>query len=520
MAQPQITYVYGLLAPDTPELVAEHINERNKLWNTLVNRHLSTVDAFQSELKNTFPSIASEQAALATARMELAFAIKERSAEVPELKKGIKVQYDALRSLIDATPAIAAMSDRHSKDLFEQANFDIKGSFLWWPNHETLMQEFIRGRAKSISSAIRMNYRALSGDGSLYVTFKRPVPAVQLFGKCPTVGIMGQGRHRQLKITITTEGRKREDKQFATFPMIYHRPLPDGALVKQVRLMSWRIGTHRKYEVQFVMAGAAQRPMPAIARLAAGMDLGWRVTESGMRVASLMDSAGQVQHLELPPEWMLRSDYIDDIDVQLFAGLTPRLAEFREAAQRDDFAWIAAMLAKDKPHAPSLALKILQETTRPVPAALAQWGASLRGLVEEQAHLREKLQSQRLDIYRNFVADCCRRFHTLAMEKLNLKSLQQVHAGDAWIDHQRRIHRSRAALSILIRLFKEAERAGRINLSEHDTPYTTCTCHGCGHINKIESKLMVTCAKCGTVWDQDENSAANFLRKITPRRAA
>jgi hypothetical protein len=520
MAQPQTTYVYGMLAPDTPELVFEHINERNRLWNSLVNRHLATAEAFQAELKSVHPEIAREQAAHTSARMELAAAIKERKVDVPELKKRIKAQYDTLRGMIDSTPAIKAMSDRHSKDLFEQANCDIKASFLWWPNHETLMQEFLRARAKSISSAIRMHYRAINDDGSLYVTFKRPVPVVQLFGKCPTVEIVGEGRKRQLKITITTDGRKRDDKQFATFPMIYHRPLPDGALVKQVRLMTWRVGTHRKYEVQFVMAGAAQRPLPAAARLAAGMDLGWRVTESGMRVASLMDSVGQVQHLELPPEWMLRSDYIDDIDVQLFAALTPRLAKFREAAQGDDFAWIAIMLAKDKPHAPSLALKLLQETIRPVPAALAQWAASLRGLVEEQAHLREKLHAQRLDIYRNFVADCCRRFHTLAMEKLKLKSLQQVHAGDAWIDHQRRIHRSRAALSILIRLFKEAERAGRINLSEHDTPYTTCTCHGCGHINKIESKLMVTCAKCGTVWDQDENSAANFLHKITPRRAA
>lgn len=520
MAQNQFTFVYGLLAPDTPELVSAHINERNALWNRLVNRHLATVEAFESELKATHPAIAQEQAAHVQSRMNLAVAIKENRVELPDLKKQIKKQYDALRDMIESTPSIAELSDKHSKALFGQANLDIKASFLWWPNHETLMKEFIRARTKSMKTAVRMGYRAIDGDGSLYVTFKRPLPVIQLFGRCPTVSIVGEGRKRQLKMTVTTDGRKRDDKQFVTFPLVYHRPLPDGAMLKQIRLMSWRVGTRRKYEVQFVLAGAVQPEQPAVSRLVAGMDLGWRVTESGMRVATIMDSAGRIQHLELPAEWMLRSDYVEDIDKEMSASLAPVLEDFRALAKGKEAAWLAPTLAKEKPHAATVALKVLQAGDRFVPPAIGKWAASVRGLVEEQANLREKLRAQRLDVYRNFVSDCCRRFHTLAMEELDLKSLQQVHAGDAWIDHQRRSHRSRAALSILIRLFKEAKTAGRIALSEHGAPYTTCTCHACGHINTIESKLLVKCAKCGTIWDQDENSAANFLHKITPRHAA
>ncbi|NEX63437.1 zinc ribbon domain-containing protein [Noviherbaspirillum galbum] len=520
MAQHQITFVYGLLAPDTPELVDAHLNERNALWNRLINRHQATQTAFEAHLKQEFPHVASGQAQLAQERMALAIAVKDKVPDLQERKQRIKEQYDSLRALIDATPAIAALSQQHSQTLFELANQDIKASFLWWPNHETLMREFIQARARSLSKRMPLGYRAVAGEGSLYVTFKRPVPVLHLFGKCPTVAIVGEGRRRELKLTVATNGRCRADKQFATFPLIYHRPLPEGALVRQVRLVCRRVGSQRKYEAQFVLSGATRVEPPPGKKVAAGMDLGWRVTESGMRVATIVDEAGEGRHVELPADWMLRSDYVEDIDTQLSASLVPHIETFKSLALTRETAWLAPMLSRERPHAASLALKVLQAGQRPVPPAIAQWVASVRSLVEEQAHLREKLLAQRLDIYRKVVADCCRKYHTLSMEKLNLKSLQLVHGGDAWIDHQRRTHRHRAALSILIRLFKEAAHAKRIALAEHPAAYTTCTCHACGHINESKPTLEIKCAGCGVTWDQDENSATNFLIKIRPRHAA
>jgi len=327
-------------------------------------------------------------------------------------------------------------------------------------------------------------------------------------------------RKTTLSFTVTTDGRKRADKVLMTFPMIYHRAFPPGAMVKRVRVLAHLVGSRLVYEAQFILEvanHALDLPGP---RVPAGMDLGWRITDTGLRVATIMDIKGKVEQLERPATWMLRADYVEDLETALTNSLAPLLDSIR--TEIEDFPvspGLRNMLMAPRPAPSRVASLVLkhQRQGRAIPATLAGWLKVSRGMVEERAGLRRKLHAQRIDIYRNFVAMCTKNYHSIAIEDLNLGALARTQNGQDWIDFQRRSQRMRAAPSLLIRFLKEASATGKFELAKHDAANSTRACHLCGHLNHVKSNLRHTCEGCGANWDQDENASSNMLHKIAPR---
>lgn len=519
------TYVYGLLAPDNPELVATHLAERARVWNRLVELHDTSHRAFLQTLGARHPTVAAAQDQYEAARLALAEHRRSPGRSDPAtsgveatLKRAVQQRYvavvDALRPLKNDVRDITHESNaRFLKD----ANHLTASSFLWWPNRNALMHEVIRARQQALRRGGKLRRRNDSETGVLVIPFPNPVPAGHLDGKNPSLTIEGEGRKRTLRFTIATLGKKRDDKILASFPMVMHRPLPPDAMVKLARLVATRVGVSSRYELHIVIE-TAERPAHKQGDLSAAINMGWRITETGLRVAAVRFSDGTEEVLELPADWMLSFDYMEDLESSVRRAAitdTPRILPELELAPASLLAHVERIKANP---GTALGLRSLAERWSREAALSPQlhaWYQANRRRFDEAAHLRKNLLARRAAIYRNFVAALAPRVRMIALEQLDLSMLanRQKHDG-SWIVEQRRGHRQRAAISILRAVFAESERAGRFGVRRITAPYLSQECHSCGTRNVLGSPLLVTCSGCGSQWDQDFNNAANLLRAL------
>lgn len=520
------TYVFGLLAPDNPALVATHLAERARAWNRLAELHDTCHRAFLHELGEQHPGVRVAQDEYDATRRALAEHRQMDHADNPDardieaaLKRKIQQQYttiiNALKPLKDE---VRDLTHSFNARFLKEGNQLTGSSFLWWPNRNILMQEAIRARQQALRRGGRLRYRTDPETGTLAIPFPSPIPAAHLTGQCPNLEIRGEGRKRTLRFTVSTQGKKRDDKIVATFPMVMHRPLPADAMIKLARLVVSRIGASLKYEIHFVVETGLQlvaHPRP----LTAAINMGWRITETGLRVAALKFSDDTTEALELPADWMLSFDYMEDLQLAV-----------RKTAATDwplilpelDMAPPGVQLLVDRLRArpaTALGLRTLgREWAReaPLPPHLRSWYDANWRSFDEAARLRKRLLARRQAIYRNFVAQLAQRVRAIAIEQIDLATLSSRQKDDdSWLAGQRKAHRQRAALSTLRLFLLEASRAGLFTVDELKAPHLTQECHQCGTRNVVGSPLMVTCSGCSAQWDQDYNNASNLLRALS-----
>ncbi|MDT8840293.1 transposase [Paraburkholderia fungorum] len=519
------TYVFGLLPPDKPDLVATHLAERARVWNRLVELHEASHGAFMATLGAQHPDVGAAQQQYEQARQALADHRRNPGAggvPAPEiefaLKRAVQQRYAAItQALKPLKDAVRDLTHAANAQFLKEANQITGASFLWWPNRNLLMQEVIRARQQALRRGGKLRRRMDLETGVLAIPFASPVPASHLTGRCPNLAIEGDGRKRTLRFTIATLGKKRDDKVLASFPMVMHRQLPPDAMIKLARLVTTRVGVSLKYEIHLVVDMGVPL-LPKQGELTAAINMGWRITETGLRVAAIRFSDGSEEVLELPAEWMLRFDYMEDLEAGVrraaAADMPLILPELEQAPAKLRHS-VERITARP---GTALGLRALGEhwaREAPLPPHLHAWYHGHWRKFDEAVNLRKHLLARRTAIYRNFVANLGRRVREITIEQLDLAILANRQKNDdSWIVEQRRGHRQRAALSTLRAFLSESERAGRFAVHRLSIPYLSQECHICGTRNAVGSPLMVTCSGCAAQWDQDFNNAANLLRAI------
>jgi hypothetical protein len=518
------TYVFGLLAPDNPELVTTHLAERARVWNQLVELHDKSHSKFLQTLGARHPEVAVAQKCYEIARLELADHRRAagqagRASDVEAtLKRAVQQRYvavvDALKPLKSEVQGITHASNAN---FLKEASQLTGASFLWWPNRNALMHEVIRARQQALRRGGKLRRRNDAETGVLVIPFPNPVPAGHLAGKNASLTIEGEGRKRTLRFTVATLGKKRDDKILASFPMVMHRPLPPDAMVKLARLVTSRVGVAIRYAVHVVVETSGNL-VSKQGNLAAAINMGWRITETGLRVAAVRFSDGREEVLELPADWMLSFDYMEDLEASVRRAA---IAEMPLILPELELAPVSLrhQVERLKAHpGTALGLRALGERWSREAALSPQlqtWYQANRRKFDEAAHLRKSLLARRAAIYRNFVASIATRVNTIAIEQLDLSMLANRQKNDgSWIVEQRRGHRQRAAISTLRAFLAESERAGRFDVRRIAAPYLSQECHLCGIRNVLGSPLIVTCSGCGSQWDQDFNNASNLLRAL------
>jgi hypothetical protein len=318
-------------------------------------------------------------------------------------------------------------------------------------------------------------------------------------------------------LRVSSEGR---NPVWTTVDVVLHRQPPGDAQIKWIYLRRTRVGTHAHWQVQFVLSRAAGWAVGDEATDGAvGVEVGWRRTPQGLRVAVWRGSDGAGGELVLPDaeigRWA-RSDSLRATRDKSFNVVRDNLVAWLRTNAVP--AWLTeatATLAQWRSTFRLAALVIRWRAERfpgdeEAFAPLEAWRAQDKHLLEWEANGREKAIRWRDDFYRRFAADLRRRYQRLAVEAIDWGDLARVPGPEA-ASAQAAIRQWRfvAAAGRLVQLLTEKAPV----VVRRDPAGTTMDCHACGHANTRldNAERYHACAGCGAEWDVDENAALWLL---------
>lgn len=320
-----------------------------------------------------------------------------------------------------------------------------------------------------------------------------------------------------LHFRIGSEGRA---PVWAVIPFTLHRPLDPDSQIKWVHLIRYRIGTHFKWNVQFVLSKKSWARPDVSKTGSLGLNVGWRMKDSGeLRVAYWTGSDGRHEELALPAKWlagMRKTEDIRSIRDKLFDTVRESFAKWLSSISIPEWLKTATeFLPQWKAQKRLAYVSILWRTQRFAGdeeqfQAIEAWRQRDKHLYCYEANLRDQLQGERTSIYRNFAAAMRRTYQTAILGEMHLPDFHKLPkaeqpAAEAMIKE----HIRDACVSELNKCLKESMSKTIKAPSQNITK----KCHSCASIEEWDHKILVhTCSKCGITYDQDFCAATNLLR--------
>lgn len=516
-----ISYRYALLPPVAGwgDVAEREIALQRDLWNRLVGIERAHRSGIERALRRdgTYMAAADALAAL-TARFDALVAERREQrrqarakiatpqidAAIAALSEERRAAQQTIKPLrraawTGAAETVASLRNERYAAITEAR----QQSGLWWSNSNAVIASFDATLRRI--EPWQMVREAEDGDtGRLSVQIQRgcPVPAFLVGARSEArieltdAPARRDHRHGRLVATVHSDGRG--SRQTATWPIILHRPLPQGGVVKSLTISRRRNrrwpatpDDHRIWDWS-VSLSVEIPDATAEAGEACGIDIGWRKVEAGLRIATIVGESGGVEHVVLPRDWLAArlalAEAQGDLrrmldDAVLPAGVPPELrGEPRKLAD----AWGRVSHSR--------------------PGAGDDW-------LDEQHNHRSRLarlERQRLDFYRHAAAAIMRRYRLIGIDGGGLAHI----ASDRTLPPEaRRMRQWSAPHEFVQSLRNAARREGRV--FREISGASTLICHRCGHRNNVpesgRADLVWRCQGCRNVWDQDENAARNVL---------
>ena len=496
-----LNYKYGLFPPaDWDDICEREIHLQDLLWNRLVAIELG----YREDVENTvrqhalYCELAEQSAALG---LELEIVLTERRARrkaaraklaTPELDARIEDLAARRRKMWpDLKKARTAAFKAYREDLrpladkrYDDITTARQNSGLWWSNYNAVIASF-DGTLRRIKPW--QNPRALGEEGRLSGRL-----TVQIQQGCAAPAFLAGARSEAkldmdeaqwikrgksnwrprravLTATVRTDQRVRKT---ASWPVLMHRPLPPGAVIKSLTITRRRpVPSARQWKWEATFSVDIPDALPARVAAIAGVDLGWRKIESGLRVATIATSVGGVEHVILPGDMLDRRARI--------AGLMGRVVEESRELGADP---------------------VKHEDWRRLSLEIARWNR------------------RRRDIYRVAAADLINRCQLVGLDGSGIAAM----AADKRMPPETRRMRTWAAPAEFGAAVRDAGRRHGVKVEDIEGP-STLVCHICAHKNVVSEAtrldLIWRCAGCGSLWDQDENAARNCLKVVQETRA-
>jgi hypothetical protein len=333
------------------------------------------------------------------------------------------------------------------------------------------------------------------------------------------------GKRWLVSVRLGSSGVGNREPVWVDCPIVLHRPLPEGSVIKWVYLLrrreglrgnreAGRVETVWGYSLCFVITRAEGYDKEDRAEAGSvAIDVGWRLVEDGLRVAYWVGSDGREGSLVIPSE---RLEYarkcrdLQSIRDQHFDEIKARLLEY--VAGLDEVpAWLAegtAHLAQWRSKVKLL--QLLDKWQRhagdgEIYEALVAWRRKELHLCRWETDQREKWGRWRKDFYRCFWARLRREYRRAVVENLNVSQMRRKAGPEEERDGGLIPYRNFASVGLLLSL-------ATMDLVKRPAEYTTVTCHKCGKVcDWDKAELRHTCEHCGADWDQDANACRNLL---------
>ncbi len=457
----------------------------------------------------------------------LTTAMKPLKAELKEVRQAIRDARKAIRESEEAQALFATIdSDAHA-DLLRYREDYSKNQGLYWGTY--LLSE---AAVQAASKKPTLRFRRWTGEGSIGVQIQGGMSVEELLSCEDTRAQVvppdpaawdestpKSARRRlcrtKMRLRIGSDGR---EPIWAEFPVAMHRPFPDGATIKAIRVHRRLNANKMEWNVDFTLN---VEPSPVRVGATAAIDLGWRRVHEGLRVATLSDEDGAVKDLIMPDRIIdafrnadsiksIRDKAFEAFKLQ-FRGLLPETVPEWFAERTETFSsW---------------------RSRRRVYGLFAHWrGFRFKGdeaafaccetWYHQDKHLDQwavrklrKTCRERKNLYRNWAAEIGDRYGRVILEKMDLREFAKLPEVEDEKAVQAREYRSMAAVSELRQAIRNAVMMRGGTVEEVDPAYTTVACHNCGTIDSWDPAKEVShrCSGCGETWHQDVNAAKNML---------
>lgn len=381
-----------------------------------------------------------------------------------------------------------------------------------------------------------------SGMGIPGLSFGLPLPPA-LTNHPNLKGVAASRALREAHISISGDRKERWTFDFA---VLQHYPLPARSHIKGWKLL------YRGGELWLCLTLEVQRPLPNPGHLAAGLDIGWRRTETGIRFGTLYEPAQKtikemtidLQKSPLDPKHRVAFQFDfgpNRWDKRNIARLFPDWkpgdpfpgafeGRFRLSARRFE------VLNQAKDH-----LRDCCGERLPMWINRTGWG----GMIKLREELKDDLKT--LDILNYWLTqnqqltELSRMYSRRAAARLEYGHLQVAHDVCRYLqergisrlviernflasmsrnrkdDCHRSLRKAQKyrhfiAPAQFVDLLRDTAEKYAIAVEEYQAANTTRICHHCNYLNAGTLKEQFPCGKCGTVLHQDQNAAINLSR--------
>ena len=459
------------------------LDKHRRLFNAYIDLHNKYLERTSRQVDIAIPAdrpsqleraawhSAARAAATSPATLEARTALREAAASI-----GADVYWQNRRAIWDRFFRLHLTATRDLKRLHPKSPAItplVKGNFTYRPKRPLSPSEFMTDGAAA--EAGRPSLTVVASPGSKHAVLRMPIDKID-----------------------DTRGHY----VFGEWPFVMHRKLPSDCLVHEVNVSGAPHGALWRLEVSFLVSLPTPALAPPRGRPHAAIDVGWRMTQEGLLVATTL-IGDQITRFVLPLSIVSDFAYLENVDAELTR--TSRQA--------------VALVTDDQPaQSWRSLLRAARTGTSLNPVQLASirvWATQSRGLRRESKNLWARLGRERLDLYRRYANSLCSTVSRIAVEKLNLRALTLE-------DAQLPIHRSQqsmAAVSELLRCIREAAERHGIAVVEVPPQHTTRQHLSCGHINPPATGAVIHCKGCGLAYDPDENAARQIAhRAFGPQR--
>lgn len=383
-----------------------------------------------------------------------------------------------------------------------------QNSQLWWHHYLSVAEEYEKARRLLREHGAMPACRTLGDACSLTLRFPRGLSVSDLEeGKCSllkeTPGTKTKNR-RLLLFAVGVEAEK--TYRYLTVPVLWHRPLPSGAIIKKAQLLCRRSVAKTQWELhlslEFPPCAHSTPPKPT----ACAVDYGWRITPNGMRVAYWVGSDGREGELLLDNEWLNKQRYLS----LLRQEIQKESQFYAEAIQKQGL-----LNEKQVAHPTKSLLRLRRRKglSAEISAILDAWWQSNSRKIREVDGLSQRLSNRRANLYQRAARDLAMHYKTVITEKIALGKLKKLQGETA--PRAIQLAQDWACISLLEHWIEvQCETLERV-WTKQLAMDTTIKCHICGHINTQSTKpQIITCESCAQTWDQDKNACLNFLKSV------
>lgn len=552
-------YSYGAKRPDRADLAKEALFQANQYQNKLIE-----IERRKRKIKNT----------ILMRRFPHLFILEKAALQAQSDLRDFEEQYRKQNSSAKAVLKLDAenkkthklLKDKNKKawDCFKEAKKQCYGSPSW-----KKVEDRLKRRVLNLENKVRENdlywgtkgivyqstrkmykgapprFKRFDGTGRLAVQFQNKKKANGLTtglttnkfivdGTSDFQIVPNDGRHNPKNRPLNPDkwtivqmriGGEQKTPVYIQVPVRFDRPLPSDVYIKWAWLLCNKIGTHDKWEMQFVLESDSVEKYTKIRKNktkptqdACGIDVGWRlINKDRVRVAYCVGSDGGEVELSIKKTDTRSWFYADEIRSKRDIAFNEIKSQMQE--------WIKGNRANLSPCLIDVFKYMPQwRTPKQLWFALKTWRDNRvdgddnmfneietwlkrdKKQYNTECNIRAKAIRRRDHLFHNFASSLKHKYKKVVLEDIDLAGLQKN--PDIGEEKVSKKYQRIASDGRLLEIVKE-----KCNHQIVAAKNTSKMCNNCGNINNYEDKslLMLSCSNCGAEYDRDRNAATNIL---------